>query len=40
MRGRSINDSFVILDEAQNTTAEQMKMFLTGSVRFEDGRDR
>jgi phosphate starvation-inducible PhoH-like protein len=29
MRGRSINDSFVILDEAQNTTAEQMKMFLT-----------
>jgi len=29
MRGRSLNDSFVILDEAQNTTAEQMKMFLT-----------
>ncbi|KGN34633.1 phosphate starvation protein PhoH [Knoellia sinensis KCTC 19936] len=29
MRGRSINDSFVILDEAQNTTPEQMKMFLT-----------
>ncbi len=29
MRGRSINDSFVILDEAQNTTNEQMKMFLT-----------
>jgi phosphate starvation-inducible PhoH-like protein len=29
MRGRSLNDSFVILDEAQNTSAEQMKMFLT-----------
>ena len=29
MRGRSLNDAFVILDEAQNTTAEQMKMFLT-----------
>ncbi len=29
MRGRSLNDSFVILDEGQNTTAEQMKMFLT-----------
>jgi phosphate starvation-inducible PhoH-like protein len=29
MRGRSINDSFIILDEAQNTTPEQMKMFLT-----------
>jgi phosphate starvation-inducible protein PhoH and related proteins len=29
MRGRTINDSFVILDEAQNTTPEQMKMFLT-----------
>jgi phosphate starvation-inducible PhoH-like protein len=29
MRGRSFNDSFVILDEAQNTTREQMKMFLT-----------
>src|SRR5206468_1494674 len=29
MRGRSLNSSFVILDEAQNTTAEQMKMFLT-----------
>ncbi len=29
MRGRTINDSFIILDEAQNTTAEQMKMFLT-----------
>jgi phosphate starvation-inducible PhoH-like protein len=29
MRGRTLNDSFAILDEAQNTTAEQMKMFLT-----------
>ncbi len=29
MRGRSLNESFVILDEAQNTTAQQMKMFLT-----------
>jgi len=29
MRGRSLNDSFIILDEAQNTTSEQMKMFLT-----------
>ena len=27
MRGRTLNDSFVILDEAQNTTSEQMKMF-------------
>ena len=29
MRGRTLNDAFVILDEAQNTTIEQMKMFLT-----------
>src|SRR5438132_4199543 len=29
MRGRTLNDSFVILDEAQNATSEQMKMFLT-----------
>jgi len=29
MRGRTLNDSFIILDEAQNTTMEQMKMFLT-----------
>ena len=29
MRGRTLNDSFIILDEAQNTTAGQMKMFLT-----------
>jgi phosphate starvation-inducible PhoH-like protein len=29
MRGRSLNDSFIVLDEAQNTSTEQMKMFLT-----------
>jgi phosphate starvation-inducible PhoH-like protein len=29
MRGRTLNNSFIILDEAQNTTAQQMKMFLT-----------
>ena len=29
MRGRTLNDSFIILDEAQNTTPEQMQMFLT-----------
>jgi phosphate starvation-inducible PhoH-like protein len=29
MRGRSLNNSFIVLDEAQNTSAEQMKMFLT-----------
>lgn len=29
MRGRTLDDSFIILDEAQNTTAQQMKMFLT-----------
>ncbi len=29
MRGRTLNDAFIILDEAQNTTSEQMKMFLT-----------
>jgi phosphate starvation-inducible protein PhoH and related proteins len=38
MRGRSLNDAFVILDEAQNTSIEQMKMFLTrigfGSPRW------
>ena len=42
MRGRSLNDSFIILDEAQNTTIEQMKMFLTrigfGSQRGGDRR--
>ena len=41
MRGRTLNDSFVILDEAQNTTMEQMKMFLTrigfGSVAVVTG---
>lgn len=34
MRGRTLNDAFIILDEAQNTTIEQMKMFLT---RFGEG---
>lgn len=29
MRGRTLDDSFILLDEAQNTTPEQMKMFLT-----------
>jgi phosphate starvation-inducible PhoH-like protein len=29
MRGRTLNDAFIILDEAQNTTTEQIKMFLT-----------
>ena len=41
MRGRTLNDSYVILDEAQNTTVEQMKMFLTrigfGSVAVITG---
>ncbi|MDA3912635.1 PhoH family protein [Oleiagrimonas sp.] len=41
MRGRTLNDSYVILDEAQNTTVEQMKMFLTrigfGSVTVING---
>lgn len=41
MRGRTLNDSFVILDEAQNTTIEQMKMFLTrigfGSIAVING---
>src|SRR5579859_3657628 len=41
MRGRTLNDSYVILDEAQNTTVEQMKMFLTrigfGSVAVVTG---
>ena len=41
MRGRTLNDAFVILDEAQNTTSEQMKMFLTrlgfGSVAVVTG---
>ena len=38
MRGRTLNDSFVILDEAQNTTSEQMKMFLTRlGFQFKSG---
>ncbi len=37
MRGRTLNQSFIILDEAQNTTPEQMKMFLT---RMGFGRAR
>jgi phosphate starvation-inducible PhoH-like protein len=41
MRGRSLNDAFIILDEAQNTTVEQMKMFLTrigfGSIAVVTG---
>ena len=41
MRGRTLNDSFVILDEAQNTTPEQMKMFLTAPrLRLEGGDHR
>ncbi len=41
MRGRSLNDSFIILDEAQNTTPEQMKMFLTRlGLRLADDRQR
>lgn len=41
MRGRTLNEAFIILDEAQNTTVEQMKMFLTrigfGSVAVITG---
>ena len=41
MRGRTLNDSFIILDEAQNTSPEQIKMFLTRPrLQLEDGRDR
>ena len=41
MRGRTLNDSFIILDEAQNTSPEQMKMFLTRlGLRQQDGRHR
>ncbi len=41
MRGRSLNDAFIILDEAQNTTPEQMKMFLDpAGVQLQDGRHR
>ena len=39
MRGRTLNDSFIILDEAQNTSPEQMKMFLTRlGFGSQDGR--
>ena len=41
MRGRTLNDSFIILDEAQNTTTEQMKMYLTRlGYQFQDGHYR
>ena len=41
MRGRTLNDAFIILDEAQNTTPEQMKMFLTRlGLRLQDRRHR
>ena len=40
MRGRTLNDAFIILDEAQNTTPEQMKMFLTRIGRLEGRRHR
>ena len=39
-RGRTLNEAFIILDEAQNTTVEQMKMFLTRSVWFKSSCDR
>jgi phosphate starvation-inducible PhoH-like protein len=38
MRGRTLNDSFVVLDEAQNTTSEQMKRYLTRSGLIEAAR--
>ena len=38
MRGRTLNDAFIILDEAQNTTPEQMKMFLTTDRVRVEGR--
>ena len=41
MRGRTLDDSFIILDEAQNTTREQMKMFLTRlGLRLQDRHHR
>ena len=41
MRGRTLSDAFVILDEAQNATADQLKMFLTRlGLGIEDGRQR
>ena len=39
MRGRTLNDAFIIMDEAQNTTIEQMKMFLTRLGNSLEGRD-
>ena len=39
MRGRTLNDSFIILDEAQNATVEQMKMFLTRLGFLFESRD-
>jgi len=38
MRGRTLNDCFIIMDEAQNTTSEQMKMFLTRMGNNAKGR--
>ena len=40
MRGRTLNDSFIILDEAQNTTPEQMQMFLAARLRLQGRRHR
>ena len=40
MRGRTLNNSFVILDEAQNTTSEQMKMFLAPRLQRQGGHHR
>jgi len=40
MRGRTLNDSFIILDEAQNTTSEQMKISLPSGFQFEDRHHR
>ena len=39
MRGRTLNDAFIIMDEAQNTTNEQMKMFLTRMGELVEGGD-
>ncbi len=40
MRGRTLDNSFIILDEAQNTTREQMKMFYQNGFRFSGGHYR
>jgi phosphate starvation-inducible PhoH-like protein len=40
MRGRTLSDAFVILDEAQNTTPTQMRMVLTRLGQLPHGRDR